>query len=1449
MMIRYIRHSGVFMLLLILFSLQSRASDIMGADITYRCLGNDSFEFTTIVYKDCNANWTIPANTYNLSVSAINCSYSQKTFYPQLVSCVDITPVCGGYCTKCNSTCNSNTSNGSCSFPYGIEKLTFKVIVYLGGTSCCNFHIGYIGNSTRNTATTTCCNSDLFYTYVELNRCLTPCNSSPIFTNDPVGIICSGQDFVFNNGALDSLDGDSISFELAPAMRGNNLQATYYGNYSPTRPLSFFGFPNTNAGLPAGFHLDPVTGDLAFRPTQANQIAVIVIKVTEWRRIGGALVKVGETRRDMQFIIIACPGNEVPTIAPPYTVNACSGQKICMDIVTNDSNTNDTVRISWNQGIRGATFTNNNGTVKHAQGEVCWTPTESDVSNIPYTFTITARDDACPITGQSVRSFSIYVRETPKVTISTQLLGCGKVALHYVPYKSYPGFVANWAIRDENQVIRYGSPNNQVYDTAFLPPGKYRATLSFRTSTPCIDLVSDSFEIVDFVQVQAPSDTFVCESGSIQLDAISSKGKAPYVHEWRVLTDSAEFVPFAVTEDVQVQPDTSKPYVIQISDAEGCFNWDTVRVAVKYPPPVDLGPDIRVCKGDISTLDGGNDSLTYSYFWITGDTSRLLDVSQELDYWVRVTDEFGCYNSDTLHHELADMNLYAGPDLRACEGDTIRIGGTGADLYQWYNLAGFKINPLPPAFASQDSFSYIVNQNRSFVLRGRKMFDTLLCVYLDTMAVSMDPAPYVQISPLGPYCPDDDPVNLVTAVQFPTAFNGDWYCTAKPAAVSNGLFYPNIAGTGTHSVTYEVSDALGCKNRRSIQILVRPAPGISLLDTFQVCANEKELALNTLKISPANYNGMQVNWYEANANMQVETKLDKSDPNNVLLKMGNTVAPGTYAIVLNLTNTSTGCRSWDTCVLVVKTIPQADAGTLASVCFNEGSINLNAASGANPAGGVWTSTATIQAPAVFLPSSLGELKRYSGDQVWFYYTRSLGACSNTDSVLLVVKPQPQLIFPTDSLCKNQNPVDLNSLVSPGGAGSSWTGASLSINGSQWDIGSLSRGWYTIQYAYTAANGCSNTISSDVFLEDMPSLTASIPDDICEGAVLNLASSYTNTPNVWWTTTGDGTFDGAIESRVDNPSYTPGSGDVSNGNVSIRVMSEQNSVCPEVMETKLVAVYPLPEPVISATPLEGCEPLEVLIQSSGQVPANSRYVWNFGEGPDQNGIDLNANLSHTYQNYGSYTIRLKVTTSPNDGNCSVDAAPVTIEVYPGPNALPDAEKWMTSVNFPGVQFFDRSTVPGNAYLTKWEWQFGDPNNGTSAQRDPYYEFPILNENDSVFYRVWLRVETNNGCWDTAGRNILIIPELSIFIPNAFTPNGQDAQINEKFIVVAGNYKSIKIQVFDRWGEEVYQSDDAKEGWDGTFRGEPVPQDVYVYLVEVVSIHEKVYRYSGTLTLLR
>jgi gliding motility-associated-like protein len=97
--------------------------------------------------------------------------------------------------------------------------------------------------------------------------------------------------------------------------------------------------------------------------------------------------------------------------------------------------------------------------------------------------------------------------------------------------------------------------------------------------------------------------------------------------------------------------------------------------------------------------------------------------------------------------------------------------------------------------------------------------------------------------------------------------------------------------------------------------------------------------------------------------------------------------------------------------------------------------------------------------------------------------------------------------------------------------------------------------------------------------------------------------------------------------------------------------------------------------------------------------------------------------------------------------------------------------------------------------------------------------------------------------------VIRPDITVFIPNAFTPNQYGPNINDRFFVHADGIKTFSIRIFDRWGEQVYQSNKLEEGWDGLYKGAPAQQDVYVYRVDVISNSDKDYSFYGTITLLR
>lgn len=95
--------------------------------------------------------------------------------------------------------------------------------------------------------------------------------------------------------------------------------------------------------------------------------------------------------------------------------------------------------------------------------------------------------------------------------------------------------------------------------------------------------------------------------------------------------------------------------------------------------------------------------------------------------------------------------------------------------------------------------------------------------------------------------------------------------------------------------------------------------------------------------------------------------------------------------------------------------------------------------------------------------------------------------------------------------------------------------------------------------------------------------------------------------------------------------------------------------------------------------------------------------------------------------------------------------------------------------------------------------------------------------------------------------LVCSDPDIFVPDAFTPNG-DAS-NDKLFVRGRNVASMELKIFDRWGEVVFSTRDQAEGWDGSYKGKPVDPAVYVYWLTVRCIDGQDYFHKGNVTVIR
>lgn len=164
----------------------------------------------------------------------------------------------------------------------------------------------------------------------------------------------------------------------------------------------------------------------------------------------------------------------------------------------------------------------------------------------------------------------------------------------------------------------------------------------------------------------------------------------------------------------------------------------------------------------------------------------------------------------------------------------------------------------------------------------------------------------------------------------------------------------------------------------------------------------------------------------------------------------------------------------------------------------------------------------------------------------------------------------------------------------------------------------------------------------------------------------------------------------------------------------------------------------------------------------------------------------------------------------------------------------------SVKAPEFRFINNSE-PG----LSWLWNFGSENPiNTSTAKDPIFTY-----SDTGSYTVQLTGTHVNGCSDTYFKVLYVKPDILLFVPNAFSPDDKNEEKNNRFGIALDHYTWFNMEIFDRWGQKVYASNDPKEQWDGTSGGIKCTPDVYFYSIKVISQTHHEYHYRGTITLIR
>ena len=456
--------------------------------------------------------------------------------------------------------------------------------------------------------------------------------------------------------------------------------------------------------------------------------------------------------------------------------------------------------------------------------------------------------------------------------------------------------------------------------------------------------------------------------------------------------------------------------------------------------------------------------------------------------------------------------------------------------------------------------------------------------------------------------------------------------------------------------------------------------------------------------------------------------------------------------------------------------------------------------------------------------------------ITLYATNSFG-CNSEETQTILLYPRVEAIFTSpENSCAPLNLVMTHS--STGSQNVEWNFSDMAQFSSQsaqyeYDNSALTDRTEFVELVAFNSYGCSDTLRHNFEVWATPNVNFFIlPDDeirFPDRKVEFLNNTNGNFDHTW--KYGDGT-QSTNPQGVNEKSYTTW------GEYEVTLISFSTH-CIDSLTQTLTILPPIPNPGFIGGG-EDCAPASfAFVDTTSYAVA---WQWDFGDDESSS----QENPIHTFENPGTYDVSLTV-TGPGGDQRSIKKSAVVI-------ALPSAEARfyyspdiVRSGNEP-VDFINLSSGANSYY-----WEFGDGLSSTEVE--PTHIF----SEDGV-YDIMLVANNTFDCPDTMiiSNAIEVISGGTINFPNAFTPNqdgsrggayNPSAVDNDIFFPVYSEVDNYLLQIFNRWGELIFESQDVKIGWDGYIDGKLAQQDVYVYKVSGTYLNNSSFEKVGEVTLLR
>ncbi|MCF6366062.1 MAG: PKD domain-containing protein [Bacteroidales bacterium] len=364
--------------------------------------------------------------------------------------------------------------------------------------------------------------------------------------------------------------------------------------------------------------------------------------------------------------------------------------------------------------------------------------------------------------------------------------------------------------------------------------------------------------------------------------------------------------------------------------------------------------------------------------------------------------------------------------------------------------------------------------------------------------------------------------------------------------------------------------------------------------------------------------------------------------------------------------------------------------------------------------------------------------------------------------------------------------------------------------------------YTVTAYSVSPNNCLDTAQMDITVNPQPQLSFTADPMIAyyPETTINITNNSPGMSTYLWNF-GDGNT---------STDENPGSHTYDDcGEYIISMFAENAYTCQNTFQDTILITAHQPQAFFQVDTTQHCTPFTFYFEN--QSTFIDTFEWLLHDGT----IRYENDFSLFFEEPGTYTIQLNTL-----GYCNTyDSYDTTITVFQSPEV--DFEVIPDTVMLPDqpIRCFNHSSDDSDSFF----WEFGD--GGTSTDENPIYQY--TNEGS---YSIKLTVISVNKCTDslTLLTEVVVLPEGKALFPNAFTPNGDG--INDVFKpALYRSVESFKMEIYNRWGELVFYTEDIETGWTGYFDGKLSLQDVYVWRAEGIYLNGTPFIFAGSVTLLR